>query len=204
MLIVGLTGSIGMGKSTAAAVFREHGFAVFDADACVHGLYSGKAVPLIEAAFPGATETGQVDRGKLSAALLADESGFQRLEAIVHPLVRDAEREFLHIEFALGAPVAVLEIPLLYETGADALVDVVVVVSTDPQTQIARVLERPGMTREKLDQIRSRQIPDNEKRARADYVVDTGASLSQSRAELDSIIAALKQRQPQAYQRHWA
>ena len=204
MLIVGLTGSIGMGKSTAAAYFREHGFAVFDADACVHDLYSGAAVPLIESAFPGTTENGTVDRRKLSAALLADERGFQRLEAIVHPLVRDAEREFLHRQFVRGAPVAVLEIPLLYETGTDAFVDVVVVVSTDPETQAARVLERPGMTREKLAQIRSRQFPDEEKRARADYVVDTGASLSQSRAELDSIIAALKDRQPQAYQRHWA
>lgn len=204
MLIVGLTGSIGMGKSTAAARFREKGIAVFDADACVHDLYSGKAAPLIEAAFPGTTENGQVDRQKLSAALLADASGFKTLEAIVHPLVRDAEREFLHAEFARGAAITVLEIPLLYETGADAFVDAVVVVSADPDTQAERVLERPGMTAEKLAQIRSRQMPDDEKRARADYVVDTGGSLSQSRAELDSIIAALKNCQPEAYQRHWA
>lgn len=204
MLIVGLTGSIGMGKSTAAAQFRERGIAVFDADACVHELYSGEAVAQIERAFPGTTEEGRVDRGKLAEQLLRDAGGFKRLEAIVHPLVRSAEQKFLTEEFERGAGVAVLEIPLLYETGADELVDVVIVVSTDPDTQASRVLERPGMTSEKLSQILSRQLPDEEKRKRADYVVDTGASLSQSRAELDSIIASLNRHRPQAYQRHWS
>ncbi len=204
MLIVGLTGSIGMGKSTAAAHFRDNGTAVFDADACVHELYAGDAVPHIEEAFPGATGNGEVDRKKLAEILLADANGFKRLEAIVHPLVRDAERRFLRDEFERGSKVAVLEIPLLYETGADEFVDVVIVVSTDSETQAGRVLERPGMTREKLSQIISRQLPDDEKRNRADYVVDTGASLSQSRAELDSIISKLKELHPEAYQRHWS
>lgn len=204
MLIVGLTGSIGMGKSTAAARFRENGIVVFDADACVHELYSGRAVPLIEAAFPGTTEAGKVDRQKLAAALLEDESRFAMLEAIVHPLVRAQEKKFLQNEFRGGAEVAVLEIPLLYETGAENTVDVVVVVATDPKTQAKRVLERPGMTLEKLGQLLARQMPDEEKRSRADYVVDTGGSLSQSRAGLDSIIADLKNRRAEAYQRHWA
>lgn len=204
MLIVGLTGSIGMGKSTAAERFREHGIAVFDADACVHELYSGKAAPLIEAAFPGTTDGGTVNRQKLGAELLTDANGFERLEAIVHPLVRAAECEFLRDQFASGAEIAVLEIPLLFETGANALVDFVVVVSADPEVQAARVLERPGMTRERLQQILSRQQPNAEKCDRADFVVDMSASLSQSRAQLDSIIASLKGRQGEAYQRHWA
>lgn len=203
MLIVALTGSIGMGKSTAAEYFRQKGIAVFDADACVHELYSAKAVPQIEQAFPGTITEGQVDRSKLTAALLDDATGFRRLEAIVHPLVREAEQKFLRDQFESGAGVAVLEIPLLFETNTDNLVDAVIVVSAAPEIQAARVLERPGMTTEKLNQILSRQLPDKEKRARADFVVDTGSSLSQSRAKLDSIIAELKSRQPQAYQRHW-
>ena len=204
MLIVGLTGSIGMGKSTAAERFVHHGIAVCDADAIVHDLYRGAAVPHNEAAFPGTTEQGLVDRKKLSEALLADPEGFAKLEAIVHPMVRDVERSFLQAQAACGAAVAVLEIPLLYETGADELVDVVVVVSTDAQTQADRVLERPGMTREKLAQLLSRQLPDTEKRARADYVVETGGTISQSQAKLDSIIESLRGRTGEAYQRHWS
>jgi dephospho-CoA kinase len=204
MVIVGLTGSIGMGKSTAAERFREHGIGVFDADAEVHELYRGKAVPLIEQAFPGATSEGSVDRARLSAQLLEDPSGFAKLEAIVHPLVREAEREFLASQAANDAAIAVLEIPLLFETGADALVDVVVVVSTDAATQERRVLERAGMTREKLREILARQLPDDEKRRRADFVVDTSMSPSQSGAEIDSIIEKLKSRTGEAYQRHWS
>ena len=204
MLIVGLTGSIGMGKSTAAARFDHHGVAVFDADAAVHDLYRGQAVPLIESAFPGTTENETVDRQKLSAALLSDPAGFSKLESIVHPLVRDAERHFLQAEAARGANLAVLEIPLLYETAADRLVDVVLVVSADAETQAARVFERPGMTRAKLIQILSRQLSDDEKRARADFVVDTGGPISQSQAELDSIIESLQGKTGEAYQRHWA
>ncbi len=204
MLIVGLTGSIGMGKSTAAERFLHHGVAVFDADAAVHDLYRGEAAPLIEAAFPGTTSKGLVDRPKLTAALLADPEGFAKLEAIVHPLVRDVERRFLRTEAARGAEMAVLEIPLLFETGADKLVDVVVVVSTDAETQAQRVLERPGMNREKLAQLLSRQVPDAEKRARADFVVETGGTISQSQAKIDSIIKSLRGRTGGAYQRHWA
>jgi dephospho-CoA kinase len=204
MVIVGLTGSIGMGKSTAAERFREHGIGVFDADAEVHELYRGKAVPLIEQAFPGATSEGSVDRARLSAQLLEDPSGFAKLEAIVHPLVREAEREFLASQAANDAAIAVLEIPLLFETGADALVDVVVVVSTDAATQERRVLERAGMTREKLREILARQLPDDEKRRRADFVVDTSMSPSKSGAEIDSIIEKLKSRTGEAYQRHWS
>ena len=204
MLIVGLTGSIGMGKSTAAARFVHHGVAVFDADAAVHDLYRGQAVPLIESAFPGTTENETVDRQKLSAALLSDPAGFSKLESIVHPLVRDAERHFLQVEAARSANLAVLEIPLLYETAADRLVDVVIVVSADAETQAARVSERPGMTRAKLIQILSRQLSDDEKRARADFVVDTGGPISQSQAELDSIIESLQGKTGEAYQRHWA
>jgi dephospho-CoA kinase len=204
MVIVGLTGSIGMGKSTAAERFREHGIGVFDADAEVHELYRGIAVPLIEQAFPGATSEGSVDRARLSAQLLEDPSGFAKLEAIVHPLVREAEREFLASQAADDAAIAVLEIPLLFETGADALVDVVVVVSTDAATQERRVLERAGMTREKLREILARQLPDDEKRRRADFVVDTSMSPSQSGAEIDSIIEKLKSRTGEAYQRHWS
>ncbi|MCH9807095.1 MAG: dephospho-CoA kinase [Alphaproteobacteria bacterium] len=204
MVIVGLTGSIGMGKSTAAERFRAHGIAVFDADAQVHELYRGKAAPLIEKAFPGTTSGGVVDRGKLGQLLLADSSRFAQLEAIVHPLVREAEREFLKAQAQGGAKFAVLEIPLLFETGADQLVDVVVVVSTTAAIQAKRVLERPGMTAEKLQEILSRQMPDEEKRNAADYVVDTGLSLSQSGAEIDSIVRQLKGRTGEAYHRHWS
>lgn len=204
MLIVGLTGSIGMGKSTAAERFVHHGIAVCDADAIVHDLYRGAAVPHIEAVFPGTTEQGEVDRKKLSAALLADPEGFAKLEAIVHPMVRGVERRFLQAQAARGAALTVLEIPLLYETGADKLVDVVVVVSTDARTQQNRVLERPGMTREKLAQLLSRQLPDTEKRVRADYVVETGGTVSQSQAKIDSIIELLRGRTGDAYQRHWS
>jgi dephospho-CoA kinase len=203
MVIVGLTGSIGMGKSTAAERFRHNGIAVFDADACVHELYSGRAIALIEEAFPGTTSNGRVDRQKLASALLEDREGFKRLENIVHPLVREEERKFLHQQAEKGAAIAVLEVPLLFESGADALVDAVVVVSADSETQAARVMQRPGMTREKMQKFLSLQMPDAEKRARADFVVDTSGSLSQSRAQLDSIVLELRQRQGQVYQRHW-
>lgn len=203
MLIIGLTGSIGMGKSTAAAYFREKGFAVFDADAAVHELYSGKAVPLIEAAFPGTTSGGKVDRHLLSGALLENPAAFAKLEAIIHPLVREEERRFLQTQAAAGAKLAVLEIPLLLETGADEMVDVVMVVSAARDIQEARVMERPGMTSDKFEQILSRQMHDSEKRKRADFVVDTSESISKTQAELDSIISKLQTQEGEAYQRHW-
>lgn len=205
MLIVGLTGSIGMGKSTAAAHLHARGLPVFDADAEVHRLYAGgRAVELIERAFPGTTTGGVIDRAKLSAALLAHPQRFPELEAIVHPLVRDAERAFLRDEAKRGAEIAVLEIPLLFETGADELVDVSIVLSAKPEVQRERLLKRPGLTNEKLDKLIGRQLPDAEKRRRADFVVDTSGDIEASRAALDAIIAELRGRRGQAYARHWA
>jgi dephospho-CoA kinase len=204
MLVIGLTGSIGMGKSAIAAMFRQRDIAVCDADAEVHKLYGGAAVPLIEAAFPGTTSNGRVDRPRLAAALIEDPSSFKRLEAIVHPLVQQSEREFLQAEAARGAVAAVLEIPLLFETGGDRRVDVVVVVSAPADVQRRRVLERPGMTVEKLDSLLSRQISDADKRARADFVVDTSGTLPQSQAQVDAIVAALQARPARAFVAHWA
>ena len=204
MLIAGLTGSIGMGKSTLAAHLRERGIAVFDADAEVHRLYSGAAAPLIEAAFPGTTTAGEVDRLKLSGLLANDPAGFGRLEAIVHPLVRQAEREFLHREHVKGANIAGLEIPLLIETGGEKLVDVVILASAAEDVRRARVLQRPGMTSEKLDLIIARQGNEAGKRAKADFVVDTGTNLPESLAVLDAIVDKLRMRQGTAFARFWA
>jgi len=204
MLIVGLTGSIGMGKSTVAARFRTHGVAVCDADAEVHKLYEGAAVPAIEAAFPGTTRAGTVDRQRLARVLIAKPEGFARLEAIVHPLVLAAERAFLHAEAAKGAALAVLEIPLLLETGGEARVDVVVVVSAPADTQRERVMQRPGMTPEKLEQVLARQMPDAEKRARADFIVDTGGTLAETDAQVDNIVESLKGRVGTAFATAWA
>jgi dephospho-CoA kinase len=204
MLIVGLTGSIGMGKSTVAARFRAHGIAVFDADAEVHRLYAARAVAPIEAAFPGVVVEGLVDRSRLAAALGRDETAFARLEAIVHPLVRAAEREFLQSEAAKGAKLAVLEVPLLFETGGDALVDAVVVVSAPAEVQRARVLQRAGMSAERLDALLARQLPDAEKRRRADFVVDTRGTFAETERQVDTILAALEGRTGSALERHWA
>src|SRR5512145_3332104 len=201
MLIVGLTGSIGMGKSTVAERFRRHGIAVCDADAEVHKLYEGPAVPAIEAAFPGTTQAGKVDRQRLAQALIANPEGFKRLEAIVHPLVFAAERAFLHAEAAKGAAVAVLEIPLLLETGGEARVDVVVVCSAPADMQRARVLQRPNMTLAKLDQVLARQMPDAEKRTRADFIVDTGGTLAETDAQVDNIVESLRGRSGTAFAR---
>ncbi len=204
MLIIGLTGSIGMGKSTAAAHLRTRGVSVLDADAVVHALYRGKAVPLVDAAFPGTTQDGAIDRARLLAAITAVPDGFKRLEAIVHPLVRAAECDFLVTEFARGATLAALEIPLLFETGGDAMVDVTIVVSAPAEVQRQRVLERPGMTAAKLAEILARQLPDAEKRARADYVVDTSGTLPETEAQIDKLLAALRGRVGSAYHRCWA
>ena len=203
MLIVGLTGSIGMGKSTAAARFRHHGTAVFDADAKVHELYDGPIAPAIEAAFPGTTANGKVDRVKLSAALLAEPQKFNRLEAIVHPRVRDAERQFIHSEADKGAGAAVLEVPLLFEAGGFEYVDVIVVVSAPAAVQRQRVLARPGMTAEKLDRLLRRQLSDQEKRAKADFVVDTGGTVNACNAQVDAILNQLRTRQGHAFLRFW-
>lgn len=204
MLVIGLTGSIGMGKSTVAKRFAACGIAVCDADAVVHDLYAGEARAPIEAAFPGAVIDGVVDRAKLSAALLEDPGKFKTLEAIVHPLVKAKEVAFLKREAQTGAACAVLEVPLLFETHGDARVDVTVVVSAPADVQRQRVLERDGMTNEKLDQILSRQVPDSEKRRRADFVVDTRLDLDATFAQVDRIVEALKIRKGTAFQRYWA
>ena len=204
MIVVGLTGSIGMGKSTIAQRFRDLGVPVCDADAVVHQLYDGVAVAPIEAEFPGTTSAGKVDRVRLGQAVLGDPRGLKRLESIVHPLVQAEEREFLRKAFEHGAMMAVLEIPLLFETGGDARVDVTVVVSASAKVQRERVLQRPRMTAGKLDAILARQMPDAEKRRRADFVVDTGGSIEESYAQVDAIVAALRNRGGRAYQQFWS
>jgi dephospho-CoA kinase len=204
MLVVALTGSIGMGKTTVARRLRQLGIAVFDADAEVHALYEGAAVAPIEAAFPGTTSGGRVDRDKLSKALLDNPRDFPKLEAIVHPLVLAAERAFLEAEAGKGARMAVLEIPLLFETGGDTRVDAVIVVSAPTEAQRRRVLERPGMTPEKLAQMLGRQVPDAEKRARADFVVDTGGMFAEADAQVDRIVESLQDRPGTAFAKHWS
>lgn len=203
MRIVGLTGSIGMGKSTAAARLRELGIAVFDADAEVHRLYAGPLASSIEAAFPGTAADGVVDRTKLSAALLASPHRFKDLEAIVHPRVRDEQRAFLKREVQRGAANAVLEIPLLFESGLNARVDATVVVSAGEDVQRARVLARSGMTAEKLDALLARQTPDAEKRAQADFIVDTSGTVAACNAQIDVLVRELEKITPRAYVAHW-
>jgi dephospho-CoA kinase len=191
MFILGLTGSLGMGKSTTARFFAEEGVPVHDADAVVHRFYEGEAAAAIEAAFPGTTAGGKVDRTRLAARVLGDPAALARLEAIVHPLVQDDERRLIAEARSRGEKVAVLDIPLLFESGADRRVDAVVVVSAPPEVQRARVLERPGMTVDKLEAILARQMPDAEKRARADFVVDTSQGFDAARAQVRAILAAI-------------
>jgi dephospho-CoA kinase len=204
MLIVGLTGSIGMGKSTVATRLRALGLGVCDADAAVHKLYEGAAVAPIEAAFPGTTANGKVDREKLSKAVLGNAASIEQLESIVHPLVFAAQRDFLRAEAARGVDMAVLEVPLLLEGAGHARVDAIVVVSAQADAQRQRVMQRPGMTAEKLDQILARQLPDAEKRKRADFVVDTGGSFAETDAQVDRIVESLKGRSGTAYAKFWA
>jgi dephospho-CoA kinase len=191
MFVLGLTGSIGMGKSTTAEMFREAGVAVHDADATVHRLYEGEAVPLIEAAFPGTTANGKVDRTLLAQQVLNDAEALKRLEALVHPLVRRAEEKFLADAKARGDQVVVLDIPLLYETKAENRVDAVAVVSAGDAQQRARVLARPGMTVEKFEAILAKQVPDTDKRRRADFVVDSSQGLDVARAQVQEILRAV-------------
>ena len=189
MLVLGLTGSIGMGKSTTAQFFADEGVPVLDADAVVHQLYEGEAVTAIEHAFPGTTRNGRVDRTELSRRVIGDPQALRQLEAIVHPLVRAVQTRFLKEAERLGAPAAVLDIPLLFETGGDDRVDAVVVVTAPAHIQRARVLERPGMTVEKFDALMQRQVPDEEKRRRADFVVDTSHGFDSARAQVRAILA---------------
>jgi dephospho-CoA kinase len=189
MIILGLTGSIGMGKSTTAKLFAEAGVPVYDADATVHALYEGEAVPSIEAAFPGTTVDGRVDRARLSARVVHDPSAMKKLEGIVHPMLGASRQKFLRDAEQSGAPVAVVDVPLLYETGGEKRVDAVVVVTTTPEIQRQRILARDNMTGEKLAAILARQLPDAEKRQRADFVVDTSHGLDPVRARLRDILA---------------
>ena len=193
MIKLGLTGSIGMGKSTTAQFFREAGIPVNDADQVVHELYRGKAVAPIEIAFPGVVSNGTVDRQRLADYLSRNPAKFAELEAIVHPLVRAEEQAFLVRQKEAGADLVVLDIPLLFETGGQDRVDSIVVVTCDPDIQEKRVLARPGMTREKFDMILSRQMSDSEKRRRADFIVDTGLGFEPARQAVDNIIRQLRQ-----------
>ncbi|MHA7971102.1 dephospho-CoA kinase [Rhizobium sp. CAU 1783] len=192
MIVIGLTGSIGMGKSTTAGLFADAGIAVNDADQVVHELYHGDAVEPIREVFPDAVIEGNVDRSILAENLAKNPAKFKELEAIVHPLVRAREVEFLERRREAGDDMVVLDIPLLFETGGEKRVDVVVVVSADAEVQRKRVLERPGMTEEKFAMILSRQVPDAEKRRRANFIVDTGRGIDAARRRVDEIIAALR------------
>jgi len=189
MMILGLTGSIGMGKSTTAKLFAEAGVPVYDADATVHRVYEGEAAPAIEAAFPGTTSDGKVDRAKLSAKVVHDPAAIQRLEQIVHPMLRRYHQKFLQDAEQAGAPVVVMDVPLLFETGGEKRVDAVVVVTTAPEVQRERILARGTMTAETLDAILARQTPDAEKRRRADFVVDTSHGLDPVRVRIRDILA---------------
>ena len=189
MIVLGLTGSIGMGKSTTATLFAEAGVPVYDADAAVHMLYEGEAVPAIEAAFPGTTVDGKVDRNKLSARVVHDPAAIKQLEQIVHPMLGASRQKFLDDAERSGAPVAVVDVPLLFETGGEKRVDAVVVVTTTPELQRQRILARDNMTSEKLDAILARQLPDAEKRRRADFVVDTSDGLDPVRLRIRDILS---------------
>jgi len=191
MIVLGLTGSIGMGKSTAGKMFREAGVAVHDSDEAVHRLYAGVAAPLVEAAFPGTTVDGVVDRAALGKLVFGDPVALKKLEAIVHPLVRADADEFLARQRAAGARLAVLDIPLLFETGGRDRVDKVAVVSAPAEVQRERVLARPGMTAERFEAILAKQVPDAEKRRLADYVIDTRRDFDVTRARIGEIIADL-------------
>jgi dephospho-CoA kinase len=189
MVIVGLTGSIGMGKSTTLQMFADEGVPVYDADAAVHAVYSSSAVPVVEAAFPGTTADGKVDRQKLSQRVLGNPEALKKLEQIVHPLLGAHRQKFLEEAEKSGAPVVLMDVPLLFETGGEKRMDAVVVVTAPAELQRQRVLARENMSQEKLDAILARQMPDAEKRKRADFVVDTSRGLEPVRAEVKDILA---------------
>jgi dephospho-CoA kinase len=191
MFVLGLTGSIGMGKSTGAAMFRAEGADVFDSDAAVHALYRGEAVALVEAAFPGTTREGEVDRGRLGAAVLDDPAALARLEAIVHPLVKARRDAFLNRVRETSAGLAVLDIPLLFETGSERAVDAVALVTAPEAVQRERVSRRPGMTPQRLAGILARQMPDSQKRSRAHFLIDTSRDFAATRHQVRGILRAL-------------
>ena len=192
--VLGLTGSIGMGKSATSAMFRAFGVPVHDADACVHGLYSGAAAPLIEAEFPGTVRAGKVDRAALGERVFGHPERLEALEGIVHPLVRAEEAAFLARALLARSSCAVLDIPLLFETGGDTRCDAVVVVTAPAEVQRARVLSRPGMTAERFDAILAKQMPDAEKRRRAHFLVDTGRGFIPAQSQVADIVRALAAR----------
>jgi dephospho-CoA kinase len=194
MLVLGLTGSIGMGKSTTAAMFEAEGVPVYDSDAAVHALYAagGAAVAPVEAAFPGVVVDGAIDRAKLSAKVVGDPEALAKLEAIVHPLVGAHRIGFFQKAQAENHQIVVLDIPLLFETGGQKSVDKIVVVSAPPEVQRARVLARPEMTPEKFEAILARQTPDAEKRARADFVIDTGQGVEHARKQVRDLLTLLR------------
>jgi dephospho-CoA kinase len=197
LFVLCLTGSLGMGKSTAAKFFAETGVPVHDSDGVVHALYEGEAVPLIEAAFPGSTSAGKVDRNKLAAMVLQDDAALARLEAIIHPLVTASRERFLAEARARGAPVVVVDIPLLFETAAQSRCDAVVVVSAPAEIQRQRALDRPGMTEEKLAALLAKQMPDEQKRRHADFIVDSSQGFDHTRAQIRDIlqrVAKMRQR----------
>lgn len=200
--VLGLTGSIGMGKTATADIFRRFGVPVYDADAAVHRSYEGEAAPLIEAAFPGSVAAGVVDRDALSKIVIGSPGRMAALEAIVHPLVRRQEERFLANALAQRAPVAVLDIPLLLETGGDSRCDAVLVVTTEPDVQRQRVLARPGMSEEKFAAILAKQMPDGEKRARAHFLVDTGRGFASAERQVGDILRALANRPGRVLRSH--
>jgi dephospho-CoA kinase len=188
MMVLGLTGSIGMGKSTASKLFSDAGVPVFEADEAVHALYSGAAAVLIEAEFPGTTRDGVVDRAILARMVFGNPEALKRLEAIVHPLVREMETSFVEGARNAGVPLVVLDIPLLFENGGEARCDLVAVVSAPFEIQRERVMRREGMTQERFDAILARQMPDAEKRVRADIVIDTSGPIENTRHTVHEII----------------
>jgi dephospho-CoA kinase len=189
MIVLGLTGSVGMGKSTTAQMFVAEGVPLFDADAAVHQLYAGEAAPVIEREFPGTTKNGTVDREKLSAFVVGKPEALSRLEKLIHPLVGKLRAKFMENAEKSGAKAVVLDIPLLFETGDPSKFHAVVVVSAPAEIQRERVLARPGMTAEKFEAILKRQTPDSEKRARADFVIDTGKGLDEARRQVREVLA---------------
>ncbi|MFN0265123.1 dephospho-CoA kinase [Tepidamorphus sp. 3E244] len=199
MLIIGLTGSIGMGKSTTAQMFRDRGVPVFDADATVHDIYAGPEAAEIDAAFPGTLVDGRIDRVKLSEHVVGNDAAMKRLEAIVHPMVHARETKFLREAREAGSPFAVLDVPLLFENGSQGRCDVVAVVSAPAEVQRKRVLERPGMSLEKFEAILARQVPDAEKRARADFIIPTGNGLPAAEKAVDEMLAECAARTGTAY-----
>lgn len=193
MRIIGLTGSIGMGKTTTAEMFKKHGVPTIDADQIVHQLYENEAVALIEEAFPGTTDGKTVDREKLSAFVIGQPDSFKKLEAIIHPLVRQKQDEFVKSHREQGADLVLLDIPLLFETGAQSRVDIIVVVTCDPEIQKKRVLARKNMNIDKFNAILKKQLPDAEKRKLADHIVDTSVSFEETEAQVIALLSNLRQ-----------